>query len=79
MLKKDIYTVEEVSKLFQVSHSSIYDLIKSKKLTAIKINSIYRILNDDLQKYIKENKTKNWLEVKNGKIIFIYGRKTKKR
>jgi excisionase family DNA binding protein len=59
MLNKDIYTVVEISNLLQVSESSIYHLIKSKKLAAIKINTIYRITSADLVKYFDENKTKN--------------------
>ncbi len=51
----DIYTVAEVQKILKISKSTVYVLIKEKKLGAIKIRSTYRVTKDDLLLFIKEN------------------------
>lgn len=53
-MSKKIYTVIEAAKKLSISNNMIYQLIKEKKLKAIKVGSI-KILESDLLKYINDN------------------------
>lgn len=54
---KNFLTAEEVAKELQLNVLTVYGYIKRKKLLAIKIGRNYRIAKEDLDKFIKSNKT----------------------
>jgi excisionase family DNA binding protein len=57
MTKNKILTINDVKDYLQVSKSTVYELISSGKLQAIKIRSCYRVTKEDLKKFVKQNKT----------------------
>ena len=54
---KNFLTPQEVAKDLQLNTLTVYGYIKRKKLLAIKIGRNYRIAKEDLDKFIKSNKT----------------------
>ena len=54
---KHFFTPLEVAKELQLNTLTIYSYIKRKTLRAIKIGRNYRIAKEDLDKFIKSNKT----------------------
>jgi excisionase family DNA binding protein len=55
--QKKFFTPQEVAKQLQLNTLTIYSYIKKKTLLAIKIGRNYRIAKEDLDKFIKSNKT----------------------
>ena len=51
------YTVEQVAELLQVHWQTVLNYIKSSKLKALRLGKGYRITADDLEDFIKANKT----------------------
>jgi len=51
------YTTEEVANLLKISAKTVREMIKSKRLEAVRVGKEYRITEDQIRKYIKENKT----------------------
>lgn len=51
------YTTEEIADLLKVSAKTVREMIKSKRLEAVRVGKEYRITEDQIRKYIKENKT----------------------
>lgn len=58
-MKKDdqFLTPAEVAKVLQLNLLTIYKYIRNKKLLAIKFGRNYRIRREDLDNFIKSNKT----------------------
>ena len=56
-ISKNFLTPREVAKDLQLNPLTIYGYIKKKTLMAIKIGRNYRIAKEDLDKFIKSNKT----------------------
>lgn len=50
------YTIEEVAEMLKVSDKTVRRLIEGKKLDAVKVGTVYRISEEDLKKYLEENK-----------------------
>jgi excisionase family DNA binding protein len=48
---------KEVAKELQLNLLTIYKYIRTKKLLAIKFGRNYRVRNEDLDKFIRANKT----------------------
>ena len=51
------YTTEEVANLLKISAKTVREMIKSKRLEAVRVGKEYRITEEQIRKYIKENKT----------------------
>jgi len=51
------YTTEEVADLLKVHVKTIREMIKSKRLQAIKVGQEYRITDEQIREYIENNKT----------------------
>ena len=51
------YTTEEVADLLKVHVKTIREMIKSKRLAAVKFGQEYRITDEQIRQYIDENKT----------------------
>lgn len=51
-----IYTVKQAAKLLQVSIVSIRRYIKFRKLEASKLGKDYRILESDINKFLKDTR-----------------------
>ena len=49
-----LLTVIEVARLFKVSKMTVYNLVKSGKLPAIKIGKPFRFKREDILKYLEE-------------------------
>ena len=54
-MAEQLLTAEQVARMLQVHHLTVLKLIKQKKLKAVKVGRVYRILpqavNDFLKKY----------------------------
>lgn len=51
-LKNKLLTVNEVAKILRVSNMTVYRLVKSNQLTAIRVGKNYRIKESEVEKYI---------------------------
>ena len=51
-----LFTIKEVAKMFRMNVLTIYEYVREGKLPAVKIGRSYRILESDLNQFIKENK-----------------------
>ena len=49
-----ILTPEEVSDMLCIGYRSVLNLIKSKQIKAFKVRNRYRVLESDLENYIRE-------------------------
>lgn len=47
-----VYTLEEIAELLNVTRRTMYNYIKSGRLKAVKIGSIWRVSEDNLKKFI---------------------------
>ena len=52
-----MYTCEEVAERYGVKVITVWDWIRKKKLSAIKIGREYRISADDLENFENSNRT----------------------
>lgn len=52
-----MYTIDEVSEMLKVNRKTISVLIKRGEIESIKIGSQYRISEQQLQEYLKQNTT----------------------
>ena len=57
MLNQRFYTPAEVASLFKLNILTVYEYIKSKKLTAIRFGRKYRIPGENLEKFMERNST----------------------
>lgn len=53
-MDKIVYTVSEVAEILKVNKNYVYDLIRNKKLKALKLNS-YRIRHESLIEFLEQN------------------------
>lgn len=77
MDKKNYYTISEVSQILGVSRVAVFKKIKSRKIKAIKIGSIYAIPKKELGVILDEKLTaqqKKTLREAVRKTIKDYGR-----
>jgi len=51
------YTTEEVAEILKVHVKTIREMIKSKRLQAVKVGQEYRITDEQIRQFIEENKT----------------------
>jgi excisionase family DNA binding protein len=51
------YTTDEVAKILHLHPKTVRELLRQRKLKAIKIGSEYRISEDHLLQFIKEHET----------------------
>jgi len=51
------YTTEEVADILKVHVKTVREMIKSKRLQAVKVGKEYRITDDQMRQYVEENKT----------------------
>lgn len=58
MKNNDFLTVEQVANALQVHWQTILNYIKSGKLNALKLGKGYRISQEALEKFVKENQAK---------------------
>ena len=49
-------TIEQVAELFNVSKSSMYRLIDSRKIPCYKIGGLLRFTEDDINTYLEEHR-----------------------
>jgi excisionase family DNA binding protein len=53
-LERDLLTVSEVAEAMRVSNMTVYRLIKSGQLAAIRVGKSYRIREDDVDRFLSE-------------------------
>jgi excisionase family DNA binding protein len=51
------YTTEEIADLLKISAKTVREMIKSKRLQAVRVGKEYRITEEQIRQYIKDNKT----------------------
>lgn len=56
MLDGKFYSVKEVAEMFDVSANTIRNLCDSGELGSIRIGAQYRISEEEIKKYINQNK-----------------------
>lgn len=56
---KVLLTAKEVANLLKLNVLTVYEYIRKTKLHAVKFGRSYRIEEKDLEKFIKEHKTKS--------------------
>jgi len=49
-----LLTVNEVAKILRVSNMTVYRLVKSKQLPAIRVGKNYRIKENDVERYLNK-------------------------
>lgn len=57
MQNNNFYTVEQVAQALQVHWQTVLNYIKSGKLKAVRLGKGYRIPQESLDQFIKENQT----------------------
>lgn len=53
---KEFFSVQEVAKLLNISHSAVLYHIRSKKLTAQRVGKIYIISKEDFGDFLKKHR-----------------------
>ncbi|BBF41963.1 hypothetical protein lbkm_0643 [Lachnospiraceae bacterium KM106-2] len=53
----NLYSCEEVAKRYGVRINTVWDWIRKKKLTAMKIGKQYKVREDDLKKFEEKSLT----------------------
>ena len=53
-LTTSFLTVAEVARLLRVSNMTVYRLVKSSQLAAVRVGRGYRIREDDVQRYLQQ-------------------------
>ena len=56
MLMKDLFSVQEVAKLLDMSHSGVLYHIKNGSLKSTQVGKIYIITKEDFADFLKEKK-----------------------
>jgi len=59
MKSNSFYTVEQVAELLQVHWQTVLNYIKSGKLQAVKLGRGYRISQEALDNFIRQNSSNN--------------------
>jgi excisionase family DNA binding protein len=59
MKNNSFLTVEQVAGLLQIHWQTVLNYIKSGKLDAVKLGKGYRIPEEAIDKFVKNNKTNN--------------------
>jgi excisionase family DNA binding protein len=58
LLEGDLLTVTEVAETMRVSNMTVYRLIKSGQLAAIRVGKSYRIREGDVDRFLSEQSVK---------------------
>ena len=56
-MSNKLLTVNEVAKILRVSNMTVYRLVKSKQIPAIRVGKNYRIKEIDVEKYLDRGST----------------------
>jgi len=67
-LEEYLYTVEETAKILKVNTSTVYNLIKKKYLTALKLGR-YKITKFELLRFLRDNNGKDLTDLNNVKEL----------
>lgn len=51
-MSNKLLTVNEVAQILRVSNMTVYRLVKSKQIPAIRVGKNYRIKESDVEKYL---------------------------
>ncbi len=54
-----VYTVDDIMEILTVSRETVYNWIRTGKLTAIRLGRQYRITKDHYDQFIKEHTVNN--------------------
>lgn len=57
-IESEFLTVSEVARLMRVSNMTVYRLIRSGELSAVRIGNRYRLKNSDVHKYLDDHYVK---------------------
>ena len=55
LTKEDVLTVDEAKAILKVSKKTLYNLVKSQKLHAVKVGRGWRILRTSIEEYLMGN------------------------
>lgn len=67
-MEEYLYTVEETAKILKVNTSTVYNLIKKKYLTALKLGR-YKITKFELLRFLRDNNGKDLTDLDNVKEL----------
>ena len=62
---KDLFSVQEVAKLLDMSHSGVLYHIKNRTLKSTQVGKIYIITKEDFADFLKEQKKEKAKKTKN--------------
>jgi excisionase family DNA binding protein len=51
------YTTDEVADLLKIHVKTVREMIKAKRLQAVKVGQEYRITEDQIRQFVEDNKT----------------------
>ena len=51
-----VYTPDDVAKLLRITKKTVYKLINSRELAALRVGSLFRITEQQLQSYLSSTK-----------------------
>jgi excisionase family DNA binding protein len=54
-----LYTTDELAKVFNISKPTVYRIIMSRKISFYKVKGSIRFSEEDVLKYLEENKIKS--------------------
>ncbi|WP_129596560.1 helix-turn-helix domain-containing protein [Anaerophilus nitritogenes] len=63
-----LYTVEEVATILKVGKNTVYDLIRKKILTGLKLGRI-KVTRAEVLRFLKENNGKDLSDLENIKLL----------
>lgn len=49
-------SINQIAEMFSVSKATIYRLVETRKITFYKISGVLRFTEDDIMKYLEQNK-----------------------
>lgn len=64
VLDQKFYTIEEIARLFKISHITVRKLLAQNKLKALKIGVLYRIPEQEVLKFTNQKKAAPLLDIK---------------
>lgn len=53
-MDKEVYSIEEVSEILNVSYETIYKLVRDSKIKAVKVGVQWRVSKEEVERILRE-------------------------
>lgn len=50
-----VYEIKDICKILKIGKNTAYELVRNKELPAFKLHGVWKIMDEDLQHYIKNS------------------------